>query len=478
MPLSSHISLIQDVFEIMQVHSSWFGTFNPITIDCDADNLQTFPLDEFRSLHARHHKFRIHKLETNQPNQLISQQIPADFGPYDVSIVDTQFPSSLSAEDPSFLARVTELDVHARLEGDLDLWYLPSLQRLSIDSLCADAWQTLQCRPLMSLKLADVNIDLTQLRHPISAKCVKISFSRPPERLDVARLFPDAEDFSVIVKGYHPQNEKTIELDLGSMSQLRQLSIRNVQCSLLSSHPIHLSYLAVDKTQGVSKTITASWLNCDQISLALQMVPRLKRVLYGIFDEFDRSDSLLMLPRTVVIETTGFIRTASHHMLLNRYHADRFSRRLQRVQRLAFSTLSSRYDEGLLLRLLREAQDVSQFEWNGCSLSRDQQCQAFRHMLQSQQPFNWSRIICSRTHVDALKLLLTERPQFAKHAFGVEQMTLLHAVCSMIGSNEANGLDLFQCLLQHGADPLVRDAKGQNPLDLFPRLKYFITRSR
>lgn len=63
-------------------------------------------------------------------------------------------------------------------------------------------------------------------------------------------------------------------------------------------------------------------------------------------------------------------------------------------------------------------------------MTRDEQCQAFRHMLQSLLPFNWSLIVTKQTHEDALEYLLSKRPDFAKHSFGKERQTLLHAVCN------------------------------------------------
>lgn len=390
-----------------QVHSSWFGSFNLIHIDCHAVQLGSNPFDVLHSLQARFHEFVIRGLTTDEP---IVHLFPSNFDCYEVSLHYQQFESALSAENSSILSKVSELVICVESHIDLNLRCLPSLRRLCINFSSDGELKSLECQQTLEyFDVIDARHDIMKLQAPISAKhvCLEIQYWKSSVVLELARLVSDTEHFSLISVDDEPF---TCLVNLNSMSKLQRVEIHNMDSNLIATHRIHLKSLVMSEVIQVSENITASRLQGDRISVALQMLPHLRHMT--ITSNRDGDESVLMLPRTVAVEVSS--RNCIHHpslihMLLNRSAA--LVSRHQFLFNRAFSWLSKNYDEGVLLRLLRESHDVSQFEWyDSRHLTRDQQCEAFRHMIESQKPFNWTRIVNRRTHPDALKYLRSQRP--------------------------------------------------------------------
>lgn len=447
----------------------------------------------------------------------ISQRVPKSF-PYEVSLSDVRSVSSLRDENQSFLEKITELDTHVEFKADLDMRFLPSLQRLGLS--CSDSryWRSLECHPLEHLSLLCRGHDLTQLNRAISAKHVRLDIQamQHSQKLAVARLFPDTQHLTIV-----NDSDMSLILNIDRLSQLSHLEVNGRRSNVTATQTIHLSSLVLLDTEHVSENITAKRVECDRVSLAVQMLPHVRTVNFRSSCQIDSDESMLKIPRTVVIDIDNecsmdrIEHAASIHMLLNRCVTPAS---LQRMQHRTFSRLCHRYDEGLLLRVLRESRDVSEFEWSLCTISPDKQCQAFRLMLESQRSIDWSRIVNNSISLHALQFLLSLRPDLAKCAFGERQDTLLHAVCRSTVPKESNekcddtfddeGIDgdedafsfyygdadeeenddvdcedseddsddraefddvqltgpartLYQCVLSYGADPTVRNAEGK-----------------
>lgn len=470
--------------EFLQVHSSWKGAVNLVSINCEDTKLSSaFLFDALQALQARHHKFEFKRFEFEH----ICESLPANFESCEITFEFIDSTTFLRALNPSFLVGVTELTISDFSPVDTDLRFLPSLRKLTVITGVSGEWKSLQCHPLEELSLIEVQEDLSLLQHPISAKRVHVSSTGFAKTLVLARMFPDAVWFSV---DWVEDENVRCDLDLDGMSQLRHLEV-DIPCRLVATQPIHLSSLSIRQTDEVSENITASFLACDRVAVALQMLPRLRHVIFYdhnamIPQSAAPEDSFLVFPRTVTVELVSLPcldLAASFHMVLNRYHPVRCGQSLQRVQEHAFSWLARKYDEGLLLRLLRETRDVSKFTWIRSTflLSLDEQCQAIRVMLQSGLPIDWIRIVNSRKN--SLELLLTDRPELATCAFGEHQTTLLHAICrspSLLrgsSSDDDAALRLCRVLLRFGADPSARDSQGRTPLDAFPRLNELIEQS-
>lgn len=449
--------------------------------------LQSFPFDKLRALQARHHKFFIGPIYRGER---VSRLFPADFfDSYEVSLNYRQFTGSLKDSNPQFLAKVTELDVTVDDDSpsQLDLRYLPSLRHLYVTD-----WDerliSLQCHPLKDLTLIDMKSSPAELmKHPISAKRVLITGHESNLQLGtrgglaLSQLFPDTEHLSFIDLEYDYNPPFVLRLD--SMPKLRHLEVRSSKYRLTAKHPIHLSSLVMQKVDAVSETITASRLVCDRVSVALQMLRQLRHVtFFPTCDVNHDDDSLLKLPRCVEIdfdESFPFdeLRSASCHMLLNRCIGSRHPESIHRTQEYVFYHLESHLepDNALLLRVLREAQDVSQFKWRPWCRN-ETLVQAFEYMLELKRPIDWSRIVNRWTEPAALSYLLSQQPAVATRAFGEEKMTLLHALgrrreSAGLGDQQANEQSLALCLLKHGADPLARNAQGRTPLDDWPQLR-------
>lgn len=478
-----------------------------------------FPWDELRVLQAQHHRFLIRWLLDEVVG--LSSLFPVDFASYEVSLRLDPFTSALRDES-SFLDKITELTICITSQVDLDLRYLPS-----IECSCEDAWKSLQCHPLDYLNLLGIRHGLMQLQHPISVKHVSLN-GLQSEELIIAQLYPDTERLSLFRFVHH-----LCDVNLDGMSQLRDIQVLG-EWNLITTNPIHFSHFKqIFVGECVSANITASSLGCTRLSLALQMLPRLRYVASSSIFDISSEESALMLPRTVVINWDLLLeidRPATIHMLLNRSIATDCSEAMQRLHEWTFSRLRNKYDENLLLLLLEKSQDIPRFEWSDLDMSQDEQCRLFRYMLQLRQPIDWSRVVHSRTSLAALKLLLSERPEFATRAFGEENFTLLHAVCrwqcpeDSVEENHdygddiayayayayadgdddeekhydgdfdvadaydfeeevdddddgesmtrmARAFDLSHCLVQHGADPSARDSHGKTPFHYFLELK-------
>lgn len=373
--------------------------------------MSEFPFDQLQSLQARHHKFSV----SSSRNECIGSLFPEDIDSFEVCL-ETNFTSSLRAEDSTFLRKITELNILAESDVDLDLRFLPSLQRLCISCECAEALKSLRCGPLEHLSLMDVHYDIRHLDKPVLAKSVDIEYWKSSDTVvqlfpvGGGPLFPDTERLSLSALSYD-----RILVNLDHTPRLRHVQVHDPECTLISTHPIQLISLTTE-TDAISENITTWCLKCDGISVALQMSSVLRHVSFSSSLKIDRRESMLMLPRSTTVGW-GYVaelnRAAWYHMMLNRHGAaDGCSATLQRVQECAFSWLARTYDESLLLRLLRETGDISKFEWRSkrMSISRDEQCQAFRVMAQSGRAINWSRVANPAIHPDALEWSLSQRP--------------------------------------------------------------------
>lgn len=450
------------ILQPFEVHDSWCGTFNCVTIE-------SFSFEGVRDLGARHHRIVIWGLQVDDVDQF------EYFDSCEFHLHDDDFdPTALRGQEPLFLARLTELDIEIASDFDLDLRCCPALRSVSVRCEHVDAW-SLQSHPLEYLKLRSDREHVIQLKRPISAKHVTLESWQYPETLVIAQAFPDTVHLSLLRAG-----TQHFVLDLDSMPQLRRLEMIGMTGNLVSRHPIHLHTLIIPISEVVSANITTFGLECNRLAVALQMLPHLRHVILHRNLEMNENESMLMLPRTVTVLMQCSLelldRAASIHMLLSRF-ADRTSA-LQTLHNRIFNGLSHRYDEGLLLRILREAKDVSRFAWMyetyEAAMSQKEQCQAFRHMLQSRRPINWSWIVNKQTHVDALEYLLSEQPELATRAFGEGKRTLLHAVCSdpsSSGSDDVAIRKLCRCLLRHGADPSAMNAQNRTASDAFRGLK-------
>lgn len=414
-------------------------------------------------------------------DEFISHLFPSDFDSYEVYLHHTEYIPSMREENWSFLSRVTELNIAAESEVELDLLYFSSLRRLTIDCSIhrqSSAWQTLKCPSLECLALLGVDQDIMQIQYPISAKRVDVEVYcwQTEEELVVAKLFPDV--VHLLIEVDEIGNVDSLAVNLDSASELRRLALGYISyCRLISTNPIRLSSLIMPFSREVPQNITASSMSCASLTAALHMLPNLQSLIWPTDVENFPYVSMLKFPRTVTVSLVDdhscpYVDWISTHILLNRCTSERRPAQLQVVQESAFFSLSDRYDEGLLLRLMRESIDVSQFKWSSIHISRDDQCQAFQHILESHQPINWSRIISGSTHIDALEYLLSQRPEFATCSFGEERCTLLHAICSSM--REDGNLDLCRCLLRHGADASAQTTQGKTPLEFFPRLREVI----
>lgn len=287
---------------------------------------------------------------------IYSRLFPSHFPSYEVLLRDIRF-TTLRAEDSSFLTRVTELNIVVALDVNLDLRYLASLRNLSI-SCSSNAWQTMQCRQLEQFTL-NVWHGLNQLHHPISAKYVKILDHRRSSASEVAiaKVLPDSERVSFI----SPVADcRVLTLD---GSHLRRLEVL-AKWRLVATEPIHLSSLSVPQAERVSEHITASRLVCNQITVASHMGQHLRELAFRSGSQIDHDLSMLTLPRSIKIDcnsiqSTNLGRVASFHMLLNRCIASQSQAAMVRVQELVLSWLTRGFDEGLLLRVLKESHCVS-----------------------------------------------------------------------------------------------------------------------
>lgn len=488
--------------ELLDADSSWRGAFDCITISCDPGDLQSFPFDDMRSLQARHHKFVIRMRASDEKmKKRISQRFPTNFMLSEVSLryEHERFSESLRNEDLAFLAKVTELSILAESELELDLQYLPSLQRLSLDCSNTRVWKSLQCHPLEYLTLTRVTPGIMELQQPISAKHVHVEAYGwwKLERFVAARLFPDAEHLSLI--GVENITRPFL-LELDSMSKLRHLEA-NLKCEVIAAHPMHLSSLTISRSEQVPKTITASMLKCGRVSIAVQMLSALRHVAFA---SIVLDDSLLQFPRTISIELDDHSSSAhkidfvSLHVLLNRCVASGCTTLLQPLHLVVFEMLCCRYDRVLLQRLLCESPDVSQFQWYEMLRKSNHREDVIFHMLESPQPIDWSQVIRYDTYPCAFEFLLSERPELAKRTFGVEKTTLLHKVCQYQGprfskeerrdrrfclnydepnaGTEAvdNSIIMSRELIKHGADPSAQDVHGRVAFHYLLELKELV----